>query len=74
MQVVTNELIYEVLKQIQTDLAAVKATLADHGRQFIELRKQVNGVQAEIIRLEERIVGVETRLDRIETRLNLVDA
>jgi hypothetical protein len=38
---VTNELIYEVLKQIQADMSAVKETQADHTRQFIEVRKQI---------------------------------
>lgn len=71
---VTNELLYEILKNVQADLAVVKATQSDHSRQFIDLRKQINGVQAELIRLEERIVGVETRLERIETRLDLVEA
>jgi hypothetical protein len=71
---VTNELIYEILKHLQADMAVVKMTLADHSRQFVELRKQINGLQGEVIRLEERIVGVDTRLDRIEARLNLVEA
>jgi hypothetical protein len=36
---VDNELIYEVLKRVQADLAEVKAAQADRSRQFIRVRR-----------------------------------
>ena len=48
MTEVTNELIYEVLKQLQADLAVVKTVQTDHGRQFLDLRKQMNAHQSQL--------------------------
>jgi hypothetical protein len=41
---VDNELIYEVLKRMQADLAEVKATQADHSRQFTRVREDIQFV------------------------------
>jgi septation ring formation regulator EzrA len=78
---VTNEFIYEVLKKLQTDLSEVKVTLADHTRQFLRIREDINGVRDDInnlrrddVRHETMQVQMDTRLERIETRLNLTDA
>ena len=81
MAEVTNQLMYEVLKEIQGDLATMSRTQTDHTQQFLDLKKQTNGLQgqitavhAEVIRIEEKVVAMDARLDRIETRLGLVDA
>jgi hypothetical protein len=49
-QNVTNELIYDVLKQLQADVAEVKATLADHTRQFIRVREDINTLRGDDLR------------------------
>lgn len=71
---ITNELLYETLKAIRADIGSIKSTLADHGRQLIEVRRQLNSMQAEIIRSDEHMLGLDARLDRIERRLELSDA
>jgi septal ring factor EnvC (AmiA/AmiB activator) len=78
---VTNQLIYEVLKQIQADMAQVKATQGDHTRQFLRMREDINNVRDDInnlraddIRLETLQTQIVARLERIENRLNLTDA
>jgi hypothetical protein len=38
MTEITNELMYEVLKKIQADVASIKATLADHTRLLVRMR------------------------------------
>ena len=51
-QNVTNELIYDVLKQVQADMAEVKGTLADHTRQFIRVREDINSLRGDDLRRE----------------------
>jgi hypothetical protein len=77
---VTSELLYEVLKQMQTVLAEVKATLADHSGQFIRVREDINSLRGDIhglhsddLRRERMQEKMDLRLDRIETRLDLSD-
>ena len=71
MAEVTNELIYEVLKRLQSDTAEVKAELR-------EINVRLNGMQIHIIALQQDVQKIYTilgrhdaRLDRIERRLNL---
>lgn len=71
---VTNELIYEVLKQIQDRLSKIEATLTDHTRQFIRIREELNGLRGDDIRREVLQAQMDHRLERIEKRLNLSEA
>jgi hypothetical protein len=71
---ITNELMLEILKQLQKDMADVKATLADHTRQFIRVREELNGLRGDDIRREVLQAQMDHRLERIEKRLNLSDA
>jgi hypothetical protein len=73
-QPVTNELIYDVLKQVQADMAEVKGTLADHTRQFIRVREDINSLRGDDLRRESLQTQMDVRLQRIEKRLNLSDA
>ncbi|MBV8357631.1 MAG: hypothetical protein JO189_06800 [Deltaproteobacteria bacterium] len=61
---VTNELLYEVLKQVQADVALIKKTVTDHTRLLVRMRE-------DDLRLESMQVETQLRLDRIETRLGL---
>lgn len=78
---ITNELLYEVLKDIQARLASVELTLAAHTRQLIRVREDINSVRDDInglrggdLRRETMQVQMDHRLQRIEKRLNLTDA
>ncbi len=71
---VTNGLMFENLKQLQKDMVDVKATLADHTRQFIRVREELNGLRGDDIRREVLQAQMDHRLERIEKRLNLSDA
>jgi len=73
MAEVTNERIYEVLKQLQADAAEVKAELR-------QINVQLNSMQIHVIALQQDVQKIYTilgrhdaRLDRIERRLNLVE-
>jgi len=74
MTAVTNELIYEILKLLQAGQAEIKATLADHTRQLIRVREDINGLRGDDLRRETLQAQMDTRLQRIETRLSLNDA
>lgn len=78
---VTNELMFEILKQLQKDMADVKSTLVDHTRQFIRVREDINSVREDInglrgddLRRETVQANMDARLQRIEARLSLSDA
>jgi hypothetical protein len=64
---VTNELIYEVLKKVQADVALIKTTVADHTRLLVRMRE-------DDLRLEAMQNETQLRLDRIEQRIELRDA
>ena len=71
---VTSELLYEVLKRLQSDMGEVKKTLADHGHQLIRIREEINSLRGDDLRRENIQAQMDHRLERIETRLNLTDA
>ena len=78
---VTSELMFEILKQLQKDMADVKSVLAGHTRQFIRVREDINSVREDInglrgddLRREAIQAKMDERLQRIENRLSLTDA
>lgn len=74
MSQVTNEIIYEVLKKIQSEVSGLKQTLADHTHHLLRLREDVNNLRSDDLRRETLQAQMDVRLERIETRLNLTDA
>jgi NTP pyrophosphatase (non-canonical NTP hydrolase) len=70
---VTNELLYEVLKQVQNGQAEVKATLGDVVAQIIRVREDINNLRSDDLRRERVQAQMDVRLERIEARLNLND-
>jgi hypothetical protein len=74
MTEITNQLLYEVLKHLQTGQADIKSALADHTRQLIKIREDINNLRSDDLRREALQAQIDVRLNRIETRLNLNDA
>jgi septal ring factor EnvC (AmiA/AmiB activator) len=74
MTEVTNEIIFEVLKKIQADVAHIKGRVDDHDQQFIALREQLHGLQGDLLRIDRQAASVSHRLERIERRLELTEA
>ncbi len=72
--IVTNELMFEILKQIQERLAKIESILADHTHQLIRVREELNGLRGDDIRREVLQAQMDHRLERIEKRLSLSDA
>lgn len=81
----TSELMYEILKKIQDDVAYIKARADSHDQQFIGLREQlhnqhrslqtqIHDLQGDALRLEKGQAAMLRDLDRIKRRLELADA
>jgi predicted nucleic acid-binding Zn-ribbon protein len=62
---VTNELIYETLKQIQ-------ATQARHSDDLREIKERLGILEMQYASLSRRVDKIEERLDRVERRMDLV--
>ncbi len=71
---VTNELIFEVLKQIQERLSRHEQMLKDLQAGQVRIREELNGLRGDDIRREIQQARMDQRLERIENRLNLSDA
>lgn len=74
MTEVTNDLIYEVLKAIQSRLCVIEAKLTELRENDIQTREGQNRLEAGLLRIERMDAGTQVRLDRLENRLNLKDA
>jgi hypothetical protein len=74
MAEVTNELMYEVVKQIQADTSSLKLTVAEVKGELQALRGHVLAIQQDIHNIYATLTRHETRFDRIERRLGLVEA
>ena len=66
MAEVTNELLYETLKAIQS-------TLARHGEELREIKERLGILEMQYASLSNRIDRMDLRIGRIETRLGLVE-
>ncbi|MFZ5834852.1 MAG: hypothetical protein ACOY2B_05635 [Pseudomonadota bacterium] len=71
---VTNELIFEVLKQIQERLSRHEQMLKGLQAGQVRIREELNGLRGDDIRREIQQARMDQRLERIENRLNLSDA
>ena len=71
MATVDADLVYEILKRIQTDIALLKEGQRDLRQDNLSIRNQIHSMQGDINNLHGSMAQVLTRLDRIENRLEL---
>jgi len=71
MAEVTNELIYEVLKQIQSDVSGLKEGLRENTAALNALRTYVIAQHQDIQNIYGILARHDGRLERIERRLEL---
>jgi hypothetical protein len=74
MAEVTNELIFEVLKNIQSELGYMRRMMDDYGEQFKSIRHMLMAMQSDDLRHEATLAGLRVDIDRVNKRLNLNDA
>lgn len=77
----TNELLFEILKSIQRDVAALRRSdeekeidLSAVGSHLAEIHKRIIGVDQDIGDLYAVLARYDERLGRIERRLQIVEA
>jgi len=73
MAEVTNELIYEILRQLQSDMAGVKETLRETNASLNAIRIHLLGVHQDIQNIYATLSRNDARLDRIERWLEIVE-
>ena len=73
-ETITNELIYEILKHIQEDVAHIKHRADEHEGHFQSIRHMLIAMQSDDLRHEATITGLRADVDRIKNRLELADA
>jgi hypothetical protein len=71
---VTNELLYEVLKNLQAMQGKTYDRIGRVEAEIISLRKQLHEMQGDSIRRDEIMAELGTQVDRINARLELRDA
>jgi len=73
MAEVTNELIYEVLKAMQTRLSNIEGSIVEVKTELRAMRGHMNAMQTDIANLYNSVDGLGQRIERIERRLELTD-
>ena len=73
MAEVTNELIYEVLKNIQARMGNLEDSAREIKTELRALRGHMVAMQTDISNLYAGQAKIELRLERIERRLELAD-
>jgi flagellar biosynthesis chaperone FliJ len=71
MSNVTNELMYELLKRMNTDIASIRHTTTELKNEMQSMRGTLVAVQQDIHNIYTVLARHETRFDRIENRLEL---
>jgi predicted nucleic acid-binding Zn-ribbon protein len=74
MAEVTNELIYEVLKQMQDHLTTLDTGMAELRQEMNAMRLHMIAIQTDTSNIYARLGHLETRTERIERRLDIADA
>ncbi|MEI5663797.1 hypothetical protein WBO78_02530 [Bosea sp. CCNWLW174] len=72
MTEVTNELIYEVLKRIQGDTAALREGQTEIRTELAAMRGHMLAIQTDVANIYGKLASHDVRLDRIDNRLNLI--
>lgn len=69
----TDNLMLEILKRIQADLADVKREVANNTLQIAMLGQQVGALTSAVYGGKSELEDFRRRIERIERRLELVD-
>ncbi|MDP9591149.1 UNVERIFIED_ORG: DNA anti-recombination protein RmuC [Shinella zoogloeoides] len=68
---ISQELMFELVKRIQSDLTTFKDGQRDMRQDIVSLRNHMHVMQGDVNNLHSSMAQVLTRLDRIENRLEL---
>jgi predicted nucleic acid-binding Zn-ribbon protein len=68
-----GDVILEILKNIQADVAAIKKEQTSQGIRLLALEDHVRGLVGTIYGIQSDVADLKMRVDRIEKRLGLAD-
>ena len=68
---ISNELIYEVLKNVQSRVGNLEDGMKDVKNELVGIREHQIATQKEVANIYGRLGSIEGRLERVETRLNM---
>lgn len=71
---VTNELMYEVLKSVQTQVALIREDVDSIKVRLTSVDTRLGLVHTDMANQSERLDRLESRMARVESRLSLADA
>jgi predicted nucleic acid-binding Zn-ribbon protein len=73
MTAITNELMYEVLKQIQSSIGMLREDFHDMKKRIVSVEHGLAQLRAEIAHIHQDLVNHSERMDRIESRFERVE-
>lgn len=71
MAEINGDLIYEMLKRIQSDISQLKEGQRDLRQDNLSIRNQIHNMQGDINSLRASVSYIDDRMERIERRLEL---
>ena len=69
----TQNLVLDILRKIQADIAILKTDIKDIKNQLIDIRTHLVTMQNDALRQERAMAAVQLRIERIESRLELTE-
>jgi predicted nucleic acid-binding Zn-ribbon protein len=69
----SENLVLEILRRLQADMADLKQGQRSLRDELIGVRQQLHAMQGDILRQEADIAEIPVKLDRINARLDLAD-
>ncbi len=73
MTEITNDLIYEVLKNFQESMGLMRGDVDNIKTRLTSIDTKIGLVHTDMAHLSDRMDKIELRMGRVETRLNLTD-
>lgn len=74
MDSVTNELMYEVLKDIRKAISHQGDSLREISDGLLRVREDLHSLTGHHLRLERQVAEIDLKIDRLNIRTGLVDA
>jgi len=74
MTEITNELMHEVLRSVQAQVALIREDVSSIKARLTSLDARVGLIHTDMAHLSDRMDRLESHMGRVETRLNLIDA
>jgi septal ring factor EnvC (AmiA/AmiB activator) len=67
---IDNKLLYEVLKQIQADVAELKQARQEMREGFASIKSHITGLIGDVFSHERRMLNIEDEILRLKNRLS----